>query len=98
MVAPLHNLTRKRAVFPNPWLEGTDYDVSFHRPKSAMLDEALCLWNKDPKKRLCWETGASDLGWGACAYQFAVILVQENLLDKGKHRLQNCINDQKQII
>ena len=31
IAAPLHNLARKNIVFPNPWLEGTDYDVSFHR-------------------------------------------------------------------
>ena len=50
MVSPLYNLTRKNVVFSNPWLEGTDYDVSFHRTKSAMLDEALWLWNIDLKK------------------------------------------------
>ena len=48
IAAPLHNLTRKNIVFPNPWLEGTEHDVSFHRLKSAMLDEALYLWNKGP--------------------------------------------------
>ena len=44
------------------------------------------------------ETNASDVGWGARAYQFVDIFVQKNLFDDGKHRLQNCMNDQKRII
>ena len=66
---PLQNLTKGKDPFPNPWVEGSDYDISFHRMKAAMLDGSRYLYNKDPTQRLFIEVDASDAGWGACAYQ-----------------------------
>ncbi len=34
-----------------------------------ILDESLYLHHKDPSKLLYIEVDASDVGWGACAYQ-----------------------------
>ena len=66
---PLQDLTKGKKPFPNPWIEGSDYDISFHRMKAAMLDGSRNLYNKDPTQRLFIEVDASDAGWGACAYQ-----------------------------
>ena len=67
--APLHVLTKKTTQFPKPWLAGTNYDLAFHRVKALLLDESLYLHHKDPSKILYIEVDASDVGWGACAYQ-----------------------------
>ncbi len=68
--APLHVLTKKTTQFPKPWLTGAGYDVAFHRVKALLLDdEKLYLHHKDPSKILYIEVDASDVGWGACAYQ-----------------------------
>jgi hypothetical protein len=67
--APLHVLTKKTNQFPKPWLAGTSYDLAFHRVKALLLDERLYLHHKDPSKILYIEVDASDVGWGACAYQ-----------------------------
>jgi hypothetical protein len=67
--APLHVLTKKTTQFPKPWLAGTSYDLAFHRVKALLLDESLYLHHKDPTKILYIEVDASDVGWGACAYQ-----------------------------
>jgi hypothetical protein len=70
--APLHRLTKKTTQFPKPWLSGVDYDLAFHRVKALLLDEKLYLHHKDPLKILFIEVDASDVGWGACAYQMRV--------------------------
>ncbi len=67
--APLHALTKKTTQFPKPWLAGTNYDLVFHRVKALLLDESLYLHYKDPSKIFYIEVDASDVGWGACAYQ-----------------------------
>ncbi len=67
--APLHKLTKKITQFPRPWETGTDYDIAFHRVKALLLDERLYLHHKNPLKILFIEVDASDVGWGACAYQ-----------------------------
>ena len=59
----------KTTQFPKPWLAGTSYDLAFHRVKALLLDESLYLHHKDPSKILYIEVDASDVGWGACAYQ-----------------------------
>jgi hypothetical protein len=67
---PLHALTKGGVPFPKPWLKGAPYDLAFHRLKAAMLDPARFLWNKVNVKRLFIECDASDLGFGAAAYQY----------------------------
>ena len=57
--------------------------------------KAKYLWNKSPKKRLFIETDASDLGWGACAYQFEDDIQVE---DEGNYRLQNDMGKPKRVI
>ena len=69
IASPLHNLTKKATIFPKPWLEGSDYDTSFHRLKAILLDTNLYLHHKNPDEMLFIEVDASDVGWGACAYQ-----------------------------
>ena len=69
IASPLHNLTKKATIFPKPWLEGSDYDISFHRLKAILLDTNLYLHHKNPDEMLFIEVDASDVGWGACAYQ-----------------------------
>ena len=59
--------------------------------KAAMLDEVKRLWNKCHKKR----TGASDLGLGACAYQFEGTVGVE---DEGNYRHQNDMAKPKRFI
>ncbi len=66
---PIHNITKKGAKCPPPWIEGSDYDVAFRRLMAIILDTKLYLHNKDKNKRLFIEVDASDVGWGACAYQ-----------------------------
>ena len=94
---PLHQLTKKNSIFPKPWVPGTVYDIGFHRMKSAMLGSPKYLWNKDPNKRLFIETDASDLGWGACAYQFEN-QIPPGTEDEGQYRLQNDMDKPKRII
>ena len=87
VAAPLHALTRDKVVFPKPWLAGTDYDVSFNRLKSMMLNENLFLWNKVSERRLFIEVDACEYGWGACAYQYADEPTDTQFEDEGRHRL-----------
>ncbi len=70
---PLHNITKKGAKCPPPWIAGSDYDVAFLRLKAIILDTKLYLHNKDKNRRLfiLAEVDASDVGWGACVYQLA---------------------------
>ncbi len=68
---PIHNITKKGAKCPSPWIQGSDYDLAFLRLKAIILDTKLYLHNKDKNKRLFIEVDASDVGWGACAYQLA---------------------------
>ncbi len=67
--APLHKLTKKSTVSPKPWVVRSDYDLAFHQVKSMLLDTQLYLHHKNPLKMLFIEVDASDVGWGACAYQ-----------------------------
>ncbi len=46
-----------------------DYDLAFMRLKVLILDGKLYLHHKDKLRRLFIEVDASDVGWGACAYQ-----------------------------
>jgi hypothetical protein len=69
MTSPLHNLTKKATTFPKPWLEGSVYDIAFHRLRAILLDTSLYLHHKNPNEMLLIEVDASDVGWGACAYQ-----------------------------
>lgn len=71
IAAPLHALTKSDGTkFPRPWVAGSAYDVAFHRLKAAMLDSSRFLWHKDKRKRLFIECDASDLGFGAAAFQY----------------------------
>ena len=72
ILAPLHKLTKKTTQFPKPWLSGVDYDLAFRRVKALLYNEKLYLHHKDPSKILFIEVDASDVGWGACAYQMRV--------------------------
>ncbi len=65
----LHNVTKKGAKGPPPWIKGTDYDLAFLKLKALITDTKLYLHHKDALKRLFLEVDASDVGWGACAYQ-----------------------------
>ena len=60
-----------------------------------MLDEPKYLWNKVHTKRLFIETDASDLGWGACAYQFENDVDAE---DEGQYRLKHDMDKPKRVI
>ena len=66
---PLHNITKKGAKGPPPWVKGTDYDLAFLKLKAIINDTKLYLHHKDALKRLFLEVDASDVGWGGCAYQ-----------------------------
>ena len=88
IAVPLHRLTRDKEPFPKPWLEGTDYDIAFHRIKTMMLDGTRFLWNKDSSKRLFIEVDACNEGWGACAYQFEDG-PPEGIEDEGRYRLHS---------
>ena len=69
---PLHALTKgDGSKFPKPWVTGSSYDLAFHRLKAALLDPERFLWHKEKAKRLFIECDASDLGFGAAAYQYA---------------------------
>ena len=85
---PLHRLTREKEPFPKPWLEGTDYDVAFHRIKTMMLDGSRFLWNKDSSKRLFIEVDACNEGWGCCVYQYAGD-PPSGVEDEGRYRLHS---------
>ena len=85
---PLHRLTRDKEPFPKPWLEGTDYDIAFHRIKTMMLDGSRFLWNKDSNKRLFIEVDACNDGWGCCVYQYATD-PPDDVEDEGRYRLHS---------
>jgi hypothetical protein len=69
LAAPLHKLTKKATTFPKPWESGSDYDQSFRNLKHILLETSLYLHHKNPNEMLFIEVDASDVGWGACAYQ-----------------------------
>jgi hypothetical protein len=50
-------------------VKGTDYDLAFIKLKAIINDTKSYLHHKDALKRLFLEVDASDVGWGACAYQ-----------------------------
>ena len=83
---PLHNITKKGAKYPPPWIEGSDYDVAFQRLRAIISDTKLYLHNKDKNKRLFIEVDASDVGWGACTYQLLVAW-EGDPLDEGRARV-----------
>ncbi len=66
---PLHNITKKGVKGPPPWVKGSDYDNVFHRLKAIIANAKLYLHHEDALRRLFLEVDASDVGWGACAYQ-----------------------------
>ncbi len=86
--APLHKLTKKSTVFPKPWIEGSDYDVALHRVKAMLLDTQLYLHHKNPLKMLFLEVDASNVGWGACAYQMREPF-KGDPKDEGKSRISD---------
>ena len=72
---PLHALTKgDGSKFPKPWVTGSPYDLAFHRLKAALLDPERFLWHKEKAKRLFIECDASDLGFGAAAYQYSDVI------------------------
>ena len=73
LAAPLHKLTKKATIFPKPWIQGSDYDLAFRNLKNILLDTNLYLHHKNPDEMLFIEVDASDVGWGACAYQMVKI-------------------------
>ena len=85
---PLHNITKKGAKCPPPWIEGSDYDVAFQRLRAIISDTKLYLHNKDKNKRLFIEVDASDVGWGACAYQLLVAW-EGDPADEGRARVND---------
>jgi hypothetical protein len=40
---PLHNITKKGAKGPPPWIKGSDYDLAFIRLKAIISDSKLYL-------------------------------------------------------
>ncbi len=85
---PLHSITKKGAKCPPPWIEGSDYDVAFQRLQAIISDTKLYLHNKDKNKKLFIEVDASDVGWGACAYQLLVAW-EGDPLDEGRARVND---------
>jgi hypothetical protein len=83
---PLHNITKKGAKGPPPWIRGTDYDLAFKRLKAIISDTKLYLHHKDKLKRLFLEVDASDVGWGACAYQMKLDF-EGDPKDEGRMRI-----------
>jgi hypothetical protein len=62
-------LTKKIVIFPKPWVQGSDYDHAFKNLKRILLETNLYLHHKNSDEMLFIEVDASDVGWGACAYQ-----------------------------
>jgi hypothetical protein len=48
---PIHNITKKGANCPPPWIEGSDYDIAFRRLKAIILDTKLYLHNKQGQEQ-----------------------------------------------
>jgi hypothetical protein len=92
---PLHNITKKGAKGPPPWIKGSDYDLAFVKLKAIIADSRLYLHHKDKLRRLFLEVDASDVGWGACAYQMLVAF-EGDPKDEGRMRIGD--TDQRQII
>ncbi len=92
---PLHNITKKGAKGPPPWIKGSDYDLAFLKIKAIISDSRLYLRHKDKLKRLFLEVDASDVGWGACAYQM-LIAFEGDPKDEGRMRIGD--TGQRQII
>ena len=63
LASPLHKLTKKNTIFPKPWLQGSEYDLSFLRLKAILLDTNLYLHHKNPEEMLFIEVDASGVGW-----------------------------------
>ena len=83
---PLHNITKKGVKGPPPWIKGSDYDNAFHKLKAIIKNTKLYLHHKDALRRLFLEVDASDVGWGACAYQMLIPYIGE-LCDEGRMRI-----------
>ncbi len=52
---PLHNIIKKGAKGPPPWVKGTGYDLAFLKLKAIINDTKLYLHHKDALKRLFLE-------------------------------------------
>ncbi len=83
---PLHNITKKGVKGPPPWLKGSDYDNAFHKLKAIIANTKLYLHHKDATRRLFLEVDASDVGWGACAYQILKAYIGDQK-DEGRMRI-----------
>jgi hypothetical protein len=83
---PLHNITKKGVKGPPPWIKGSDYDNAFHKLKAIIADTKLYLHHKDATRRLFLEVDASDVGWGACAYQMLKAYIGDQK-DEGRMRI-----------
>ena len=83
---PLHNITKKGVKGPPPWIKGSEYDIAFHKLKAIIANSKLYLHHKDALRRLFLEVDASDVGWGACAYQMLKAYVGDPG-DEGRMRI-----------
>ena len=83
---PLHNITKKGVKGPPPWVKGSDYDIAFHKLKAIIANTRLYLHHKDATRRLFLEVDASDVGWGACAYQMLEAYIGDQK-DEGRMRI-----------
>ena len=82
----MHNITKKGVKGPPPWIKGSDYDNAFHHLKAIIANTKLYLHHKDALRRLFLEVDASDVGWGACAYQMLKAYVGDPK-DEGRRRI-----------
>ncbi len=99
---PLHNITKKGAKGPPPCIKGSDYDLDFIKLKAIISDTKLYLHHKDKLRRLFLEVDASDVGWGACAYQMLLAFEGDpkdegrmNIGDTGLRQIIQWINQQR---
>ncbi len=82
----MHNITKKGVKGPPPWIKGSDYDLAFLKLKAIIADTKLYLHHKDATRRLFLEVDASDVGWGACAYQMLKAFLGD-LSEEGRMRI-----------
>ncbi len=78
----MHNITKKGVKGPPPWIKLSDYDLAFLKLKAIIAD----MHHKDATRRLFLEVDASDVGWGACAYQMLKAFLGD-LSEEGRMRI-----------
>jgi hypothetical protein len=54
--------------------------------KAIIANTKLYLHHKDATRRLFLEVDASDVGWGACAYQMLKVYIGDQM-DEGRMRI-----------